>query len=157
MSATKSIFLLIHFPFTFLKSDDMKKHILTIGLLFFVALVSAQKPVVKPTDASAKDEFVLFSKDTWMGRFQKGQEKMVKKLGLDEQQKRSLDTMNDIYVSQRAAFYDDKSIERRDRKADIEQLQKERYTKFQSLLTPEQRAKWEELRKGQKKKVFRKK
>jgi Spy/CpxP family protein refolding chaperone len=135
----------------------MKKHILAIGLLFFVALVSAQNPVVKPVDASAKEEFSLFSKDTWMGRFQKGQEKMVKKLGLDEQQRRSLDTMNDAYVSQRAAFYDDKSIERRDRKADIKQLQKDRYAKFQSILTPEQLQKWEDLRKGQKKKVFRKK
>jgi hypothetical protein len=135
----------------------MKRHILTIGFLLITLLVSAQKPTIKPTDASAKEEFSLFSKATWMGRFQKQQEKMVKKLDLDEQQRRSLDTMNDIYVSQRAAFYDDSSIDRHARKADIRQLQKDRYTKFQSLLSAEQMKKWEELRKGQKKKVFRKK
>ncbi len=135
----------------------MKKHILTIGLLFIVALVNAQKPVVKPPDASAKEGFSLFSKDNWMGRFQKRQDKMVQKLGLDEAQRRSLDTMNDAYVSQRAAFYDDTLLDRNDRKADIKQLQKDRAAKFQSLLTAEQLKKWDALRKGQKKKVFRKK
>jgi Spy/CpxP family protein refolding chaperone len=135
----------------------MKKHILTISFLLFAAFIFAQKPAALPQDATAKEEFSLFSKNTWMGRFQKGQQKMVKKLGLDEQQKRSLDTMNDIYVTQRASFYDDKSLERRDRKTEIKQLQKDRVTKFQSILTPEQLQKWEDLRKGQKKKVFRKK
>jgi Spy/CpxP family protein refolding chaperone len=131
----------------------MKKQILTISFLLIAAFAFAQKP----NEATAKEEFSLFSKDTWMGRFQKRQQKMVKKLGLDETQKRSLDTMNDVYVTQRAAFYDDKSLERRDRKADIKQLQKDRYAKFQNILTPEQLQKWEDLRKGQKKKVFRKK
>jgi Spy/CpxP family protein refolding chaperone len=135
----------------------MKRQILTISFLLIAAFAFAQKPVVNPADASAKEEFSLFSKNTWMGRFQKGQEKMSKKLGLDEQQRRSLDTMNDAYVTQRASFYDDKSLERRDRKADIKQLQKDRVAKFQNILTPEQLQKWEDLRKGQKKKVFRKK
>lgn len=135
----------------------MKKYILAIGFLFAVALVSAQKPAVKSPDGSAKEGFSLFSKDNWMGRFQKRQDKMVKKLGLDDAQRRSLDTMNDVYVTQRASFYDDKSLERRDRKADIKQLQKDRVAKFQSILTPEQTKKWDDLRKSQKKKVFRKK
>ena len=139
----------------------MKRYFLTVSFLWIVAVLSAQnpaaKPAVKPTDASAKEEFSLFSRNTWMGRFQKQQHKMVEKLGLDEAQKRSLDTMNDIYVTKRAAFFDDSSIDRRDRKADIKQLQKERYAKFQNILTPEQLQKWDEMRKGQKKKVFRKK
>jgi Spy/CpxP family protein refolding chaperone len=135
----------------------MKKHFLTIGFLLFVVCVMAQKPTVTPQASGTKDEFALFSKDTWIGRFQKQQEKFVKKIGLTEQQRRSLDTMNDIYVTQRAAFLDDSSMARRDRKEDLKQLQKERYTKFQSLLTAEQLKKWEDLRKGQKKKVFRKK
>jgi Spy/CpxP family protein refolding chaperone len=135
----------------------MKRHILTIGFFFIVAFVNAQKPAVSPAAASAKEEFTLFSKDTWMGRFQKRQQKMVEKLGLDEQQRRSLDTMNDIYVTQRAAFFDDSTLARHDRKVDIKQLQKDRYAKFQNLLSPEQLKKWDELRKGQKKKVFRKK
>jgi Spy/CpxP family protein refolding chaperone len=135
----------------------MKRQILTIGFFFFVIFAHAQKPAVSPATASAKEEFTLFSKDTWMGRFQKRQQKMVEKLGLNEQQRRSLDTMNDIYVTQRAAFFEDSTLDRRDRKVDIKQLQKERYAKFQSLLSPEQLKKWEDLRKGQKKKVFRKK
>jgi Spy/CpxP family protein refolding chaperone len=135
----------------------MKKHFLIIVCLFTTVLVSAQKPVVKSPDGSAKEGFSLFSKDNWMGRFQKRQDKMVQKLGLDDQQRRSLDTMNDAYVSQRAAFYDDAALGRHGRKVDIKQLQKDREAKFQNLLTPEQLKKWGELRKGQKKKVFRKK
>jgi Spy/CpxP family protein refolding chaperone len=143
--------------FTLLKFSNMKKQILTIAFLLFAAFAIAQKPKVVPQVTDSKEGFSLFSKETWIGRFQKKQDKMVKKLGLDEQQRRSLDTMNDVYVTQRAAFFDDDSLARRQRKTDIRQLQKDRYTKFQSLLTPEQLKKWEDLRKNQKKKVFRKK
>ena len=135
----------------------MKKYILTIGCLLVVALLAAQKPVKLPEATDSKDEFSLFSKGTWLGRFQKKQEKMVTKLGLDDTQRRSLDTMNDSYVMQRAAFFDDDSLQRKDRKADILQLQKNRIAKFQSILTPEQRKKWDDFKRGQKKKVFRKK
>ena len=135
----------------------MKKHILTIGCLFIIAFVAAQKPIKLPEATDSKDEFSLFSKSNWLGRFQKKQEKMVTKLGLDDTQRRSLDTMNDTYVTQRAAFFDDDALQRKDRKADIKQLQKDREAKFQSILTPEQRKKWDDFRRGQKKKVFRKK
>ena len=135
----------------------MKKHILTIGCLFIVAFVVAQKPVKLPDATDSKDDFSLFSKDTWLGRFQKKQEKIVVKLGLNDAQRRSLDTMNDSYVMQRAAFFDDDSLQRKDRKTEIQQLQKDRVTKFQNILTPEQRKKWDDFRRGQKKKVFRKK
>jgi Spy/CpxP family protein refolding chaperone len=135
----------------------MKKQFLTISFMLIAAFVMAQKPKVTPQASEPKEGFSLFAKDSWIGRFQKQQEKFVKKIGLTEQQRRSLDTMNDLYVTQRAAFLDDSSLARRDRKEDIRELQKERYAKFQSLLTPEQLKKWEELRKAQKKKVFRKK
>jgi hypothetical protein len=135
----------------------MKRHILTIGFLLIAAFVAAQKPVVRPNDTSVKEDFSLFSHDSWIGRFQKKQQKVVAKLGLDEQQRRSLDTMNDSYVTQRAAFFDDKGLDRKDRKEDIKQLQRERYAKFTRLLTTEQLKKWEDMRKGQKKKVLRKK
>ncbi len=135
----------------------MKKYILTIGCLFIVAFVVAQKPAKLSNATDSKDDFSLFSKDSWLGRFQKKQEKIVVKLGLNDGQRRSLDTMNDSYVTQRAAFFDDDSLQRKDRKTDILQLQKKRLSKFQSILTPEQAKKWEEFRRGQKKKVFRKK
>ena len=135
----------------------MKKQLLTIGFLLIAVFMLAQKPKATPQVTDAQEGFSLFAKETWIGRFQKQQEKFVKKIGLTEQQRRSLDTMNDLYVTQRAAFLDDSALARRDRKEDIKQLQKERYTKFQSLLTTEQLKKWEDLRKTQKKKVFRKK
>ena len=135
----------------------MKKHILTICCLLIVAFVVAQKPAKLPDATDSKDEFSLFSKDTWLGRFQKKQEKIIVKLGLNDVQRRSLDTMNDSYVMQRAAFFDDDSLQRKDRKADILQLQKNRLSKFQNILTPEQLKKWDDFRRGQKKKVFRKK
>lgn len=135
----------------------MKKQILTLAFFLFALCAYAQKNVGKPNATASKEGFSLFSKDTWIGRFEKQHQQMAEKLGLDEAQRRSVDTMNDVYVSQRAAFFDDKSLDRRDRKADIKQLQKDRLAKFQSLLTPEQLKKWEDLRRGQKKKVLRKK
>lgn len=135
----------------------MKKQFLTIVLLCIATFAVAQKPKVTPQASEHKEGFSLFAKDSWIGRFQKRQEKFAQKIGLTEQQRRSLDTMNDLYVTQRAAFLDDSSLARRDRREDIKELQKERYAKFQNLLTTEQLKKWEELRKMQKKKVFRKK
>ena len=135
----------------------MKKQILTIVFFLFALCAYAQKTAATPSATASKEGFSLFSKDTWIGRFEKKHQKIAEKLGLDEAQRRSLDTMNDVYVSQRAAFFDDKTLGRRDRKADIQQLQKDRVTKFQSLLTPEQLKKWEDLRRGQKKKILRKK
>jgi hypothetical protein len=135
----------------------MKRQILTISCLFIVAFLAAQKPTKLPNVTDSKEEHTLFSKNTWLGRFQKSQEKMIGKLGLDEAQRRSLDTMNDRYVTQRAAFFDDKELDRKDRKADILQLNNDRYTKFKSILTPEQLKKWDDFRRGQKKKVLRKK
>jgi hypothetical protein len=87
----------------------MKKQFLTIGFMLIAAFAMAQKPKVTPQASATKEEFTLFAKDSWIGRFQKQQEKFVKKIGLTEQQRRSLDTMNDIYVTQRAAFLDDSS------------------------------------------------
>lgn len=135
----------------------MKKQILTIVFFLFALCAYAQKTTTKPNTTASKEGFSLFSKDTWIGRFEKQHQQMAEKLGLNEAQRRSVDTMNDVYVSQRAAFFDDKSLDRRDRKTEIKQLQKDRLAKFQSLLTPEQLKKWEDLRRGQKKKVLRKK
>ena len=135
----------------------MKKQILTLAFFLFTLCIYAQRPAAAPTATDSKEGFSLFSKGSWIGRFEKKHQKMAEKLGLDEAQRRSIDTMNDVYVSQRAAFFDDKSLKNRDRKADILQLQKDRLSKFQSLLTPEQLKKWEDLRRGQKKKILRKK
>ncbi len=135
----------------------MKKQILTITFFLFALCAYAQKSVGKPSATASKEGFSLFSKDSWIGRFEKKHQRMAEKLGLDAAQRRSLDTMNDVYVSQRAAFFDDKTLGRSDRKADILQLQKDRMSKFESLLTSEQLKKWTDLRRGQKKKILRKK
>ena len=135
----------------------MKKHILTIGFFLFALCAYAQKTAATPSATGSKEGFSLFSKDTWIGRFEKKHQKIAEKLGLDEAQLRTLDTMNDVYVSQRAAFFDDKTLGKHNRKTEIKQLQKDRVVKFQSLLTPEQSKKWEDLRRSQKKKILRKK
>ncbi|MDZ7879186.1 MAG: T9SS type A sorting domain-containing protein [Saprospiraceae bacterium] len=97
----------------------MKKQFLTIVLLCIATFAVAQKPKVTPQASEHKEGFSLFAKDSWIGRFQKRQEKFAQKIGLTEQQRRSLDTMNDLYVTQRAAFLDDSSLARRDRREDI--------------------------------------
>lgn len=95
--------------------------------------------------------------NTWLDRFEKRQIKMIKILGLSDGQKRSLDTLNDRYVTQKALLHEDKSLNMRARSSKNELMRRERDAKFKTMLKPEQLAKWNELRKAQKKKTFRKK
>ncbi|MBL7817732.1 MAG: hypothetical protein JNL70_22180 [Saprospiraceae bacterium] len=127
-------------------------------LLFsFSALSYAQKPLPSKGDDDSLPSFTVARKDTWLHRFEKRQQKTVELLGLTEPQKRSLDVLNDNYVTQRANLQEDKTLNLQSRQAKIETLRRERETKFKNILTVTQLAKWNELRKLQKKKTFRKK
>ena len=136
----------------------MKSSILIAVLTSFCTFVFAQKPEAKTrAEDSTEPAFAVPMTNTWLNRFEKRQNKMIKIIGLSQLQKRSLDTLNDHYVTQRAILQDDKSINLHTRNAKTQLLRREREAKFKSFLTPEQIIKWNDLRKGQRKKTFRKK
>jgi Spy/CpxP family protein refolding chaperone len=135
----------------------MKSIILTVCLSVFSFLAFAQKKAPLSSAKETQPTFTVPMMNTWLGRFEKRQTKMIQLLGLSTEQKHSLDTFNDHYVTQRATLQEDKSVSVKTRTEKIKLLSQERETKFKNLLTPEQLNKWNDLRKGQKKKTFRKK
>lgn len=135
----------------------MKQLILVTCVTLFSFLAYAQKPAPLSSTDDAQPNFAIPMKNTWLDRFEKRQIKMIQLIGLSAEQKRSLDTLNDHYVTQRAALQEDKTIDLRTRSHKTELLRRERESKFKSYLTDKQLQKWNELRKAQKKKTFRKK
>lgn len=135
----------------------MKSLILTVFLTLFSFFAHAQKPTPLSSTNDTQPNFAVPMNNTWLARFEKRQTKMIQLLGLTTEQKRRLDTLNDHYVTQRATLQEDKSIDLRARSAKIAVLRRERETKFKTHLTEQQLGKWNEMRKTQKKKTFRKK
>ena len=135
----------------------MKSLILVAFLTLFSFLAYAQKPAPLSSEEDTKPTFSVPMNNTWLGRFEKRQTKMIQLLGLTPAQKRSLDTLNDHYVMQRATLQEDKTVNLHTRSAKIELLRRERESKFKTHLTEKQIEKWNEMRKTQKKKTFRKK
>lgn len=135
----------------------MKSLVILVCLTTISFFASAQKSAPNSAEEDSKPNFTVPMTNTWLDRYEKRQSKMIQILGLSTTQKRSLDTLNDRYVTQKAILHEDKSLSLRARISKNEVLRRERDSKFRSLLSPEQVAKWNELRKTQKKKTFRKK
>ena len=135
----------------------MKSLILSVILTSFCCLALAQRPVPLSSAEDSQPNFAVPMNNSWLGRFEKRQSHMVKRLGLTTEQKKSLDTLNDHYVVKRAVLQEDRTVARRTRIDSIKVLRKDRETSFKSFLTDAQRQKWDELRRAQKKKTFRKK
>jgi Spy/CpxP family protein refolding chaperone len=133
------------------------------SIIFFMlftlscGFVFAQKALPTMGADDSQPNFTAPLNNTWMARYEKRQTKMIQILGLTSEQKRSLDTFNDRYVTQRAVLHEDKSLKLHERNAKAILLRHERDSKFKNVLSPEQLAKWNDLRKTQKKKAFRKK
>jgi Spy/CpxP family protein refolding chaperone len=129
----------------------MKQLICLLILSCFISLAAAQR-------TTNSDESISKANDkSWLGGFEKRQAKYINLLKLTDAQKRSLDTVNDTYVVQRAALFDENGLNRRDRKQEIKTLRVEQEQKFRHLLSPEQLLKWEDFKKRHKKKVLPKK
>ena len=135
----------------------MKSLILSVILTSFCFFAHAQRSVPLSSAEDSQPNFTVPMNNSWLGRFEKRQSYMVKRLGLTTEQKKSLDTLNDHYVVKRAVLQEDRTVARRTRIDSIKVLRKDRETSFKSFLTDAQRQKWDELRKAQKKKTFRKK
>ena len=135
----------------------MKSLILSVVLTSFSFLAYAQRPAPLSSAEDSQPNFTVPMNNSWLGRFEKRQSYMVKRLGLTTEQKKSLDTLNDHYVVKRAVLQEDRTVSRRTRIDSIKTLRHNRETSFKSFLTDDQIQKWNELRKAQKKKTFRKK
>ena len=133
----------------------MKSSIFSLILLALSIQTYAQH--TQPKAESDESEFTVPTKNSWLGNFEKRQTKMIQLLSLNVQQKRSLDTLNDRFVTQRVQLQEENTLNLRARLAELEILRRERETKFRNLLTDAQLEKWNNLRKGQRKKTFRKK
>ena len=137
----------------------MKHWLISFCLLWSVAFVAAAQEPAKTAGADSDEApaFTTPKSTSWLGKFERHQTKMVTYLQLTDTQRRSLDTVNDQYVTQRAALYEDKALDRHDRKGKLHDLRQSRETRFQTMLNAEQLEKWNDLRKGKKKQIFRKK
>ncbi len=94
---------------------------------------------------------------TFLSKFEKRELKRAQQLHLTPDQFKSLDDINDSYVTRFASISENKSISRKEKKKTIKQFQHERYDKFVNLLAPDQKILWDSLKHNKQKKYFRKK
>ena len=133
----------------------MKSFTFSIFIAAWSLQIFAQKPT--PKADTEETDFTAPTKKSWLYNFEKRQTKMIQLLRLTEPQKRSLDTLNDRFVTQRVQLQEENTHNLRARLAQLEILRRERETKFRNLLTDAQLEKWNNLRKGQRRKTFKKK
>ena len=129
----------------------MKKLIIFIALCAFSLALNAQ------TSANETQLFTAPSSGSFLNKFENRELRIARKLKLDTPQLKTLDDINDTYVTQVASLYDNKNLSKKDRKEQIRDLKKSRRVNFETMLTPNQLQQWHEMRKSKQKKVFRKK
>lgn len=73
-------------------------------------------------------------------------ERMAKELGLSADQQAQIKAVNESYRPQLEAIREDQSLSREQRREKAQTINKERQTKVDAILTPEQRTKAQEMR-----------
>ena len=125
-------------------------------IFLFAIIVSASFSLRAQTSANES----LFSSPqsgSFLNRFENKELRIAHKLKLDANQLKSLDDINDTYVTQVASLYDNKTLSKKERHEKINALKSLRRQNFINMLTPDQHQQWQEMRKSKQKKVFRKK
>ena len=97
------------------------------------------------------------SSSTFLSKFEKRELQRAQKLHLSPEQFKTLDDINDTYVTRYVSIHENKSITKKEKKQTIKQFQHERYTKFVNMLEPDQKIIWDSLKHNKQKKYFRKK
>ena len=100
----------------------MKSLTLSVILTSFCVFAYAQRPAPLSSAEDSQPNFTVPMNNSWLGRFEKRQSHMVKRLGLTTEQKKSLDTLNDHYVVKRAVLQEDRTVTRRTRVDSIKVL-----------------------------------
>ena len=126
-------------------------------LLFFVALFLFWFSLNAQTSANEAQLFATPSSGSFLNKFENRELRVAHTLKLDVTQLKTLDDINDTYVTQVASLYDNKTLSKKERKIEIKDLKKSRRENFEKMLTPNQLHQWQEMRKSKQKKVFRKK
>ena len=123
----------------------------TISLFLLLFAFSYQ------VNAQSVNSEIEGSSSTFLSKFEKRELIRAQKLHLSLEQLKTLDDMNDTYVTRFAAIHEDKSISKKDKKETIKKFQQERYNKFVDMLQPDQKIIWDSLKLKKQKKFFRKK
>ena len=129
----------------------MKKFTIFTLFCVYTLVLNAQISATELTNFSAP------TSGSFLNKFERRELRIAHTLKLDVVQLKSLDDINDTYVTQVAALYDNKNISKKNRKADIYNLKKSRRENFEMMLSPVQLQQWQEMRKSKQKKVFRRK
>ncbi len=126
-------------------------------LIIFITLYVSSLALNAQTSANETQLFTAPSSGSFLNKFENRELRIARKLKLDLPQLKTLDDINDTYVTQVASLYDNKNLSKKDRKEQIRDLKKSRRVNFETMLTPNQLQLWQEMRKSKQKKVFRKK
>ena len=131
----------------------MKNFIILTLLCVFSQAVKAQ---TSATDTPIT-HYSAPTSGSFLNKFERRELRVAHTLKLDAVQLKTLDDINDTYVTQVASLYDNKNLPKKERKAEIQNLKKSRRENFEQMLAPSQLQQWNEMRKSKQKKVFRKK
>ncbi len=123
----------------------------TISLLLLLFAFSYQ------VNAQTVNSEIEGSSSTFLSKFEKRELKRAQLLHLSPEQLKTLDDINDTYVTRFAAIHENKNISKKEKKETVKQFQQERQNKFVNMLQPDQKIIWDSLKHKKQKKFFRKK
>lgn len=130
----------------------MKKTILAAALFSIFSMSAAYAQDAPPADKKHKTEH----KGEHKNKMKAHDKDMYKDLNLTADQENELKALNEDNRMQMDAIKNDAALTDEQRKAKMMELKKAKKEKMQAILTPEQKAKWEEKRKNGDKKKDRK-
>jgi len=114
----------------------MKKILSIFILISFITIrVFSQEPVLYQRDS----ELPIKNSDV----------KNIQALDLSKQQKIQVKKYNKYYNAKRAAIYNNAALTEQQKKVQLTQLKNEEQEKLQVILTPEQKEKMKQMKKGQ--------
>lgn len=134
------------------KTNKMKKTILAAALFSIFSMSAAYAQDAPPADKKHKTEH----KGEHKNKMKAHDKDMYKDLNLTADQENELKALNEDNRMQMDAIKNDAALTDEQRKAKMMELKKAKKEKMQAILTPEQKAKWEEKRKNGDKKKDRK-
>lgn len=130
----------------------MKKTILAAALFSIFSMSATYAQDAPPADKKHKTEH----KGEHKNKMKAHDKDMYKDLNLTADQENELKALNEDNRMQMDAIKNDAALTDEQRKAKMMELKKAKKEKMQAILTPEQKAKWEEKRKNGDKKKDRK-
>jgi hypothetical protein len=129
------------------------------GFILFSASCFFEPTLLAQEASSIEIESTTFTepaKTSWLGKFERAQKKLTKKLALQPLQLRKLDTLNDFFILKIANLYEKKVLTYREKRKILQGLKVQREAQFKEILTAPQLQQWEKMKKWRKKRAFKK-